>query len=214
MGECCNSGSRLLVQRSIADDFINRVIETAKTVRVGDPLDDETKIGAIIDGNQFDKIVGYIASGIADGARLRLGGKPLSRQNGRFVEATVFDEVRPEMPIAKEEIFGPVLSILTFETKEEAIRIANDTIYGLSAGVWTRDIDTAFSVSRAIRAGTIWINTFMDGYPELCFGGFNQSGLGRELGRFSIEEFTELKTIQVHLGPRTGWWAKKTPGAV
>ena len=214
MGECCNSGSRLLVQRSIADDFINRVIETAKNVRVGDPLDEETKIGAIIDGNQFDKIIGYIASGVADGARLRLGGKPLSRQNGRFVEATVFDEVRPEMPIAKEEIFGPVLSILTFETKEEAIRIANDTIYGLSAGVWTRDIDTAFSVSRAIRAGTIWINTFMDGYPELCFGGFNQSGLGRELGRFSIEEFTELKTIQVHLGPRTGWWAKKTPGAV
>jgi betaine-aldehyde dehydrogenase len=214
MGECCNSGSRLLVQSSIADDFINRVIETAKTVRVGDPLDEETKIGAIIDGNQFDKIIGYIASGVADGARLRLGGKPLSRENGRFVEATVFDEVRPEMPIAKEEIFGPVLSILTFETKEEAIRIANDTIYGLSAGVWTRDIDTAFSVSRAIRAGTIWINTFMDGYPELCFGGFNQSGLGRELGRFSIEEFTELKTIQVHLGPRTGWWAKKAPGAV
>jgi acyl-CoA reductase-like NAD-dependent aldehyde dehydrogenase len=100
---------------------------------------------------------------------------------------------------------------LTFETKEQAIRIANDTIYGLSAGVWTRDIDTAFTVSRGIRAGTIWINTFMDGYPELCFGGFNQSGLGRELGRFSIEEFTELKTIQVHLGPRTGWWAKGTP---
>jgi len=208
MGECCNSGSRLLVQRSIADDFINRVLEAAKKVPVGDPLDEETKIGAIIDGNQFDKILGSIESGIRDGARLRLGGKPLARENGRFVEATIFDDVRPEMSIAKEEIFGPVLSILTFETKEQAIRIANDTIYGLSAGVWTRDIDTAFTVSRGIRAGTIWINTFMDGYPELCFGGFNQSGLGRELGRFSIEEFTELKTIQVHLGPRTGWWAR------
>jgi betaine-aldehyde dehydrogenase len=208
MGECCNSGSRLLVQRSIAEDFTNRVLDTAKKVPVGDPLDETTKIGAIIDGNQFEKILGYIESGVRDGARLRLGGKPLPRENGRFVEATIFDEVRPEMPIAKEEIFGPVLSILTFDTKEEAIRIANDTIYGLSAGVWTRDIDTAFTVSRGIRAGTIWINTFMDGYPELCFGGFNQSGLGRELGRFSIEEFTELKTIQVHLGPRTGWWTK------
>jgi betaine-aldehyde dehydrogenase len=184
------------------------VLETAKKVPVGDPLDETTKIGAIIDGNQFEKILGYIESGVRDGARLRMGGKPLPHENGRFVEATIFDEVRPEMTIAKEEIFGPVLSILTFDTKEEAIRIANDTIYGLSAGVWTRDIDTAFSVSRGIRAGTIWINTFMDGYPELCFGGFNQSGLGRELGRFSIEEFTELKTIQVHLGPRTGWWAK------
>jgi betaine-aldehyde dehydrogenase len=208
MGECCNSGSRLLVQRSIAEDFINQVIETAKKIPVGDPLDEQTKIGAIIDGNQFEKILGYIESGSHDGARLRLGGKALNHENGRFVEATVFDGVQPEMAIAKEEIFGPVLSILNFDTTEEAIRIANNTIYGLSAGVWTRDIDTAFTVSRGIRAGTIWINTFMDGYPELCFGGFNQSGLGRELGRFSIEEFTELKTVQVHLGPRTGWWAK------
>jgi betaine-aldehyde dehydrogenase len=208
MGECCNSGSRLLVQRSIAEDFINQVIETAKKIPVGDPLDEQTKIGAIIDRNQFEKILGYIESGSHDGARLRLGGKALNHENGRFVEATIFDGVQPEMAIAKEEIFGPVLSILTFDTAEEAIRIANNTIYGLSAGVWTRDIDTAFTVSRGIRAGTIWINTFMDGYPELCFGGFNQSGLGRELGRFSIEEFTELKTVQVHLGPRTGWWAK------
>src|SRR6201987_1636484 len=208
MGECCNSGSRLLVQKSIADHFIDQVIETAKKIPVGDPLDEQTKIGAIIDGNQFEKILGYIESGSRDGARLRLGGKSLIRENGRFVEATIFDRVPPERAIAKEEIFGPVLSILTFDSTEEAIRIANNTIYGLSAGVWTRDIDTAFTVSRGIRAGTIWINTFMDGYPELCFGGFNQSGLGRELGRFSIEEFTELKTVQVHLGPRTGWWAK------
>ena len=211
MGECCNSGSRLLVQRSIAEDFINQVIETAKKIPVGDPLDEQTKIGAIIDGNQFEKILGYIESGNHDGARLRLGGKALNHENGRFVEATIFDGVQPEMAIAKEEIFGPVLSILTFDSTEEAIRIANNTIYGLSAGVWTRDIDTAFTVSRGIRAGTIWINTFMDGYPELCFGGFNQSGLGRELGRFSIEEFTELKTVQVHLGPRTSWWARETP---
>jgi acyl-CoA reductase-like NAD-dependent aldehyde dehydrogenase len=110
------------------------------------------------------------------------------------------------MHIAQEEIFGPVLSVLTFSSAEEAIELANQTMYGLSAGVWTRDIDTAFRLSRAIRAGTIWINTFMDGFPELPFGGYRQSGLGRELGRFSLEEFTELKTVQVHLGPRTDWW--------
>jgi betaine-aldehyde dehydrogenase len=137
-----------------------------------------------------------------------VGGSQLPQVTGRVIEPTVFDAFQPEMAIAREEIFGPVLSILTFDTKEEAIRIANSTIYGLSAGVWTRDINTAFAVSRGIRAGTIWINTFMDGYPELCFGGFKESGLGRELGRFSIEEFTELKSIQVHLGPRTSWWTR------
>jgi betaine-aldehyde dehydrogenase len=208
MGECCNSGSRLLVQKHIADEFVGRVVETARQVPVGDPLDENTKIGAIIDENQFEKILGYIESGNRDGARLRVGGRQLPQVTGRFIEPTVFDAVQPEMAIAREEIFGPVLSILTFDTKEEAIRIANTTIYGLSAGVWTRDIDTAFAVSRGIRAGTIWINTFMDGYPELCFGGFKESGLGRELGRFSIEEFTELKSIQVHLGPRTSWWTR------
>jgi betaine-aldehyde dehydrogenase len=112
------------------------------------------------------------------------------------------------MAIAKEEIFGPVLSVLTFDTAEQAIEIANGTPYGLSASIWTRDFDTALSASRRIRAGTVWVNTFMDGYPELPFGGYKESGQGRELGRFAIEEFTELKTIQLHLGPRTSWWAK------
>jgi betaine-aldehyde dehydrogenase len=209
MGECCNSGSRLLVQRSIADEFVNRVVELAKEVPVGDPLDEKTKIGSIISSAQFDKIIGYIDEGNRAGAELKTGGKPLQILNGRFIEPTVFSGVRPEMPIAKEEIFGPVLSVLTFETAEEAINIANSTLYGLSAGVWTRDLDTAFSVGRRIRAGTIWINTFMDGHAELPFGGYKESGQGRELGRFAVDEFTELKTIQVHLGPRTSWWARK-----
>jgi betaine-aldehyde dehydrogenase len=209
MGECCNSGSRLLVQREIADEFVRRVVELAKEVPVGDPLDEKTKIGAIISSEQFDKIVGCIDQGRLSGAHLELGGKSLPILNGRFIEPTVFSEVQPEMPIAKEEIFGPVLSVLKFDTPDEAVRIANATMYGLSAGIWTRDIDTAFSVARGIRAGTVWVNTFMDGYPELPFGGYKESGQGRELGRFAIEEFTELKTIQVHLGPRTGWWVKK-----
>ena len=117
------------------------------------------------------------------------------------------------MRIAREEIFGPVLSVLTFDTPEEAARIANATKFGLSAGVWTRDLDTAIGMSRAIHAGTIWINTFLDGYPELPFGGYKESGLGREFGRFSIDAFTELKSVQMHLGPRTSWWMDRTSGS-
>ncbi len=209
MGECCNSGSRILIQRPIAEEFVRRVVELAREVPVGDPLDEKTKVGAIASEPQYEKIMGYIEQGRNAGARLQLGGEPLQILDGRFIATTVFDQVRPEMAIAKEEIFGPVLSILTFDTAEEAIEIANSTNYGLSSGVWTRDFDTAISVSRRIRAGTIWVNTFMDGYAELPFGGYKESGQGRELGRFAIEEFTELKTIQLHLGPRSSWWAKQ-----
>jgi betaine-aldehyde dehydrogenase len=166
-------------------------------------------VGAIASEQQFNKIMGYIDQGRRAGARLQLGGEQLQILNGRFIATTVFDEVRPDMAIAREEIFGPVLSILTFDTAEEAIEIANSTNYGLSSGIWTRDFDTALSVSRRIRAGTIWVNTFMDGCPELPFGGYKESGQGRELGRFAIEEFTELKTIQLHLGPRSSWWARQ-----
>jgi betaine-aldehyde dehydrogenase len=207
-GECCNSGSRLLVQRPIAEEFVRRLVEMVRKVPVGDPLDEKTKIGAIASEQQFNKILGYIDQGRRAGANLQLGGQPLQIPNGRFIEPTIFDGVSPDMAIAKEEIFGPVLSVLTFDTAEQAIEIANGTPYGLSASIWTRDFDTALSASRRIRAGTVWVNTFMDGYPELPFGGYKESGQGRELGRFAIEEFTELKTIQLHLGPRTSWWAK------
>jgi betaine-aldehyde dehydrogenase len=206
-GECCNSGSRLIVQRPIADKFVNELVGLVRKVPVGDPLDEKTKIGAIASKEQFDKIMGYIAEGKRAGARLQLGGKSLPILNGQFIESTIFDSVTPNMAIAKEEIFGPVLSVLTFDTAEEAIEIANDTTYGLSASVWTSDFDTALSASRRIRAGTVWVNTFLEGYPELPFGGFKESGQGREVGRFAIEEFTELKTIQLHIGKRTSWWA-------
>ncbi|MEQ8673581.1 MAG: aldehyde dehydrogenase family protein [Aggregatilineales bacterium] len=210
MGECCNSGSRLLVQSGVADEFVAAVIERAKTVQIGDPLDEKTKVGAIINDAQFNKIQNYVHAGQQEGAVLEIGGDRLQSEQGRYFQATIFDNVRPTMQIAREEIFGPVLSILKFDTVEEAIHIANDTLYGLSAGIWTANVDTAFSAARRIRAGTIWINSFMDGYPELSFGGYRESGLGRELGRFAIDEFTELKTIQLHLGPRTGWWLPKS----
>jgi betaine-aldehyde dehydrogenase len=212
MGECCNSGSRLLVQRSIADEFIASVVERARTVPVGDPLDPATKVGAIATDEQFGKILELVDAGRAEGADLLLGGGRLETASGRFMEPTVFAGVEPTMRIAREEIFGPVLSVLTFDTPEEAARIANSTPFGLSAGVWTRDLDTAIGMSRAIRVGTIWVNTFLDGYPELPFGGYKESGLGREFGRFSIDAFTELKSVQMHLGPRTSWWMPR-PGS-
>jgi betaine-aldehyde dehydrogenase len=207
-GECCNSGSRLIVQRPIIEEFVSKLIELLKQVSIGDPLDEKTKIGAIASEQQHAKILGYIEEGQKAGAKLRLGGKSLPILNGQFIEPTIFEGVTPDMAIAREEIFGPVLSILAFDTAEEAIEIANDTNYGLSASVWTRDFDTALSASRRIRAGTVWVNTFLEGYPELPFGGFKESGQGREVGRFAIEEFTELKTIQFHIGKRTFWWAK------
>ena len=206
MGECCNSGSRLLIERSIAQELTARIIERSKSVPVGDVFDERTKVGAIVNEAQLQKISSYVELGQQEGAALKLGGERLTTEKGRFFQPTVFDQVTPAMAIAREEIFGPVLSVVAFDTSEEAIRIANNTMYGLSAGVWTRNLDTAFQVGRSIRAGTIWINTFMDGYPELSFGGYKESGLGRELGRFAIDEFTELKTIQLHLGPRTNWW--------
>ena len=206
MGECCNSGSRLLVEARIADEFTRRVIEKARQIPVGDPLDPATKVGAIINEGQLDKIREYIRDGQQCGARLQLGGSVMPTEQGRFVEPTVFDQVTADMPIAREEIFGPVLSVLTFDSRDEAIALANDTCYGLSAGVWTSNVETAFEVSRRVRAGTIWINCFMDGYAELPFGGYKDSGLGRELGRFSVDEFTEIKTIQLHLGQGGAPW--------
>jgi betaine-aldehyde dehydrogenase len=212
MGECCNSGSRLLVQRSIADEFIERVVDRARTVPVGDPLDPATKVGAIASDEQFGKIMELVEAGRSEGANLLLGGDRLPTDHGRFITPTVFAGVEPTMRIAREEIFGPVLSVLTFDTPDEAVRIANSTQFGLSAGVWTRDLDTAIGMSRAIRAGTIWVNTFLDGYPELPFGGYKESGIGREFGRFSIDAFTELKSVQMHLGPRTSWWMAQHGG--
>ncbi len=204
MGECCNSGSRILVHEDIADELIKKVIEKSKQVKVGDPLDPQVKVGAIINQQQMEKISGYFEQAATQGAKLVLGGK--ATDYGNYILPTIYDEVKPEMSIAKEEIFGPVLSVIRFKTLDEAIRIANDTLYGLSASVWTKDIDKAMTISRKVKAGTIWINTFMNGYAELPFGGYKESGLGREMGTAAIDEFTEMKTIQIHIGPKTGWW--------
>jgi betaine-aldehyde dehydrogenase len=204
-GECCNSASRVLVQDIIADKFLARVVERARQVPVGDPLKEETLVGAIASPEQLATIERLVAQGRAEGADLLLGGERMKTEVGRFYQPTVFANVTPSMTIAREEIFGPVLSAVRFRDVDEAIAIANATAYGLSAGIWTRDIDAALNFARGARAGTVWVNCWMDGFPELSFGGYKHSGIGRELGRHAIDEFTELKTVTIHTGPRALW---------
>lgn len=205
-GECCNAGSRLILHKSIASDAIERIAELAKKVRVGDPLDPTTQVGAIITPQHMEKIAGYVSGAKSGGAKIAHGGEALDFGVGQFMAPTILSEVTPNMAVAREEVFGPVLSVLIFETVEEAIEIANAVDYGLSAGVWSRDLDTCLTIGRKVRAGTIWMNTFMDGASELPFGGYKQSGLGRELGRHAVEDYTESKTLNMHIGARTGWW--------
>ena len=204
-GECCNSASRVLVHEDIADGLIARVVERARNVPVGDPLDEKTLVGAIASLEQLATIERLVAQGTDEGADLLLGGRRLATDRGRFYAPTVFANVDPSMAIAREEIFGPVLSAIRFRDLDDAVAIANATTYGLSAGIWTKDLDAAMKFARGARAGTVWVNCWMDGFPELSFGGYKQSGIGRELGRHAIEEFTELKTVTIHTGPRTKW---------
>jgi betaine-aldehyde dehydrogenase len=153
----------------------------------------------------MNRIVQLVDEGEQSGASLLLGGHVHEAERGAYYAPTVFDHVSPSMSIAREEIFGPVLSVLRFSDVDEAVSIANSTVYGLSAGIWTKDIDNALTFARRARAGTVWVNCWMDGFPEMSFGGYKESGLGRELGRAAIDEFTELKTIAIHSGPRTSW---------
>jgi betaine-aldehyde dehydrogenase len=205
-GECCNSGSRVVVHESIVDRFVESIVARTREVPVGDPLHPDTKIGAIVSEQQMSDILGHIQQGIAAGARVRLGGERYRGVPGLYLQPTILTDVTPQMSVAREEIFGPVLSVLSFRDLDHAVEIANDTAYGLSAAVWSRDIDICLKVARAVDAGTIWVNTFLDGYPELPFGGFKASGVGRELGKDAVSEYTETKTIQLHIGKRSNVW--------
>ncbi len=211
-GQCCVSGTRLLVQRSIADRFSEAVSDLMASVPFGDPLDPSVKVGPVISRQQYETITAYIQAGKDDGATLVLGGTATEDRggvSGYFVEPTVFADVTPTMRIAQEEIFGPVLSIIPFDTVDEAIRIANGTVYGLATGVWTSSVDTAFRCAREIRSGTVEVNTFIAGAPELPLVGHRHSGVGHEKGRFAIDEFTELKTVQLQFGPLTDRWVPR-----
>ncbi|MBO6638888.1 MAG: aldehyde dehydrogenase family protein [Roseitalea sp.] len=205
-GQCCNSSSRLIVEASVEEQFHKRLVELAERVPFGDPLDPATKIGAIINDAQMDKIETYVAQAISQGASPLCGTRRIDGGPGRFFEPTVMANVTSDMDIARDEVFGPVLSTMRFDGLSEAIAIANDTHYGLSAGIWTGNYDRAVCAARDLRAGTIWVNCWMDGFAEMPFGGMRQSGLGREQGAQAVEEFTELKSVLFHRGERSDRW--------
>ncbi len=207
-GECCNSGSRVIVHEEVADEVVARVVALSRKVPFGDPLHPDTKVGAIVSVEHQAKIDAHVKAAAAAGAEVALGGAALAVPglSGQFYQPTVVDGVKPGMPLAREEVFGPVLSVLRFRSAEEAVALANDATYGLSAGVWSRDVSTCLSVARRLRAGTVWTNTWMDGFPELPFGGFRESGQGRELGRFGMDEFLELKTLAMRVGDTRAKW--------
>jgi betaine-aldehyde dehydrogenase len=204
-GQCCVSGSRLVIERSVADDFAARLVEKTSRLRIGDPLDEATQVGAIVDPKQHDKILGLIDEGRNAGARLLCGGGAVTTAKGRFIEPTIFADTTREMSIVREEIFGPVLSILPFETFEEAVTIANDTCFGLAGSIWTKDLNKALKAMRGLKAGRIWVNCTITGGPELPIGGFKQSGVGRETGKYGVEEYTEIKSTHIELAERTRW---------
>ncbi|WP_268798855.1 aldehyde dehydrogenase [Pseudomonas huanghezhanensis] len=199
-GEVCTAGSRLLVERSIKDTFLPMVIEALKAWKPGNPLDPATNVGALVDTQQMNTVLSYIESGHADGAKLVAGGKRIMQETGgTYVEPTIFDGVTNAMKIAQEEIFGPVLSVLTFDSAEEAIQIANDTPYGLAAAVWTADLSKAHLTAKALRAGSVWVNQYDGGDMTAPFGGFKQSGNGRDKSLHAFDKYTELKATWIKL---------------
>ncbi len=199
-GEVCTAGSRLLVENSIKDRFVPMVVEAIKTWKPGNPLDPATNVGALVDPTQMNNVLSYIQAGHDDGAKLVAGGKRvLEETGGTYVEPTVFDGVTNAMRIAKEEIFGPVLSVIGFDSQEEAVAIANDTIYGLAAAVWTSNLSRAHLVGKALRAGSVWINQYDGGDMTAPFGGFKQSGNGRDKSLHAFDKYTELKSTWIKL---------------
>jgi aldehyde dehydrogenase (NAD+) len=197
-GQSCCAGSRVFVEETIYDEFVEKSIARARKRRVGDPLDPRTDQGPQVSASQFDRILGYIESGKREGATLACGGERVG-DRGYFIQPTVFSDVRDEMKIAREEIFGPVMSIIRFKDMDEVIARANHTTYGLAAGVWTRDIKKAHAVANSMRAGTVWVNCYHVLDTRAPFGGYKQSGMGRELGEYGLQQYTEVKTVTLKL---------------
>ena len=199
-GQTCVAGSRLLLQERIHDEFVDRLLETAKTARMGNPMDMDTQVGPVTTPPQFDKVLNYIAIAKDEGANCLLGGRAAQRPecgDGWFVEPTIFDDVTNDMRIAQEEVFGPVLSILRFSDEDEAVAIANDVMYGLAAGIWTQNVRRSITVADRLQAGTVWVNTYRAVSFMSPFGGYKMSGLGRENGADAIREYLQTKSVWI-----------------
>lgn len=197
-GQCCTAASRVFVEEQVYGEFVRRSVEFAKKRPVGDPFDAKTEQGPQIDQKQFDKILELIESGKKEGAKLECGGSAME-DRGLFIKPTVFSDVTDNMRIAKEEIFGPVQPILKFKNLEEVIKRANSTDYGLTAAVFTKNLDKALKLAAALESGTVWINCYNAFYAQAPFGGFKMSGNGRELGEYALAEYTEVKTVTIKL---------------
>ena len=206
-GQTCIAGSRLLVQDTIHDEFVEKLVTLAKTARMGDPMSMDTQVGPVTTRPQYEKVLGYIDIAKNEGAQLLMGGGAATRPEcgkGWFVEPTVFAGVKNKMRIAQEEVFGPVLSVIKFKDEDEALAIANDVRFGLGSGVWTSDIGRAFRMSERIQAGTVWVNTYRAVSFMSPFGGYKDSGLGRENGMDAIREFLQVKSVWINSGAATG----------
>lgn len=211
-GQVCSAGSRMIVEDKIHDEFIKKMVARAKKIKVGAGLDEKTEMGPLVSETQMKRVMEYIEVGKKEGAKLEVGGdKPADKNlgNGYFVSPTIFSNVKPDMRIAQEEIFGPVVVIEKFKTEDEAIELANDSQYGLAGAVFSNDITRAHRVVKAIRAGITWVNVYHNTYAECPWGGYKQSGWGRELGVAGLEAYTELKQININLDPQPiGWFAE------